>query len=61
MKDIPHHLAKFLKKIAKEEKLEQKKIKQDHAPHPDSIEKRNRKLKKRIPLFRERSHKTSIK
>lgn len=86
MKDVPSHLAKFLKKVAKEEsehgeeeihkaqkippskdqikkqkKLEQKKEQGDHIIEHDSEETRNRKLKKRGPVFRKKYQNKSMK
>ncbi len=42
------------KQVKKKAKLEQKKVKQLHTPHPQSIEERNIKMKHRTPIFDKR-------
>jgi hypothetical protein len=91
MKDVPHHMMKFLKKIAKEtpkkessqeednlfkkevaqkkssdqekkqRKLEEKKEKLARIPSDPTPEERNRKMKKRVPIRKDRSMKTFFK
>ena len=84
MKDVPHHMADFIKNFSKDEspkddkvlkkfnkkrpksqEKKQKKAKKRKAekmriPAPVTPEECNKKIKKRTPQIRERSHKTTI-
>jgi hypothetical protein len=42
--------------LKKKTKLNKKKIKTTHTPHPQTPEERNKLMKKRVPIVRERSH-----
>lgn len=82
MKDIPHHMADFIKNYSKQDnptedkvleefekehptrqmkkqkKDEKRKEKIEKIPEPLTPEECNKKMKKRTPIMRERSHKT---
>lgn len=85
MKDVPHHMEKFLKdfkmeespkdneclkeykkkpskkQIKKQKKESLKKEKKEKVSMPDTIEIKNKKMKKRTPVIRKNSHISNTK